>query len=43
MCHERIVITLKNVTTLDHSADVVDRLLPSRPVVFRFFTLDEYI
>ena len=43
MCHERIVITLENVTALDHSADVVDRLLPSRPIMFCFFTLNEYI
>jgi hypothetical protein len=43
MCHERVVITLENITTLDHSADLVYRLLPSQPVVFRFFTLNEYV
>ena len=42
MRHKRFVITLEDVTALDHSADEVDRLFPSRPVVFRFLTLNEY-
>ena len=41
MCHESVIITLENVATLDHSPDMVDRLLPSRPVVFRFLALNE--
>ena len=43
MCHKHIVITLEDVTTLDHSTDEVDGLLPGRPVMFRFLTLNEYV
>ena len=43
MGHKGIVITLEDVTALDHSTDEVDSLLPGRPVVFRFFTLNEYV
>lgn len=43
MYHERIVITLEDITTLNHSANVVDRPFSRRPVVFRFLTLGEYI
>ena len=41
--HKRVLITLEDITTLDHSAHMIDRLLPGGPVVFRFLTLNGYI
>ena len=43
MCHKGVVITLENVATLEYSPDIVDRLLPGRPVVLRFFALKEHV
>jgi hypothetical protein len=43
MCHERIIITLEDVATLDHPSNMVDRLLSRGPVVLRFLALSECV